>query len=602
MKGKHKNFKRNPGEKAIPVSSTLLSEGRRKSGTFLEYFLEMLRQHPFICAAMITFALTPFGFGAESYISGEAIFTVSLFGIAAEFILIYWLQQTGHMNKRFAVVSMIGLVILTSYVVKFFHTQEKKSDWILFTSLFFLGCLFYCASRISESQDMKRRLYVLSIMGGSFIIKFYYVLCTQYYTRQHDVGVFGEGDGHASVIEYYLNNKHLPDFDVRLGQFYQPPLYHIISASWIDFLENFCGVNPELARESVQMLTLFYSTACVIIVYKIFRYFGFKEKSLYIPLTFFAFHPQFIILSGSINNDILSTTFMLAAILCTLMWYKNPTVWGIVKLALAIGLGMMTKLSAALVAPAIALIFLIMLLKGSRQMQKLKKLIKQYVIFGIICCPLGLWWGIRNYMLYKVPFTYIPRVSEDVAQYVGYIPFLSRITDFSLKQFENLFDCLGYADMSYMEYNPLIAAMKTAVFGEWVYDFRVTNALRTIPTLLFWSFVLLAATTFISMLIYTFHKTNKICFESKILLFVFYMVVMLNFYNFCRAFPHICSQDFRYITSILLVNTVYLALPIAEYQEHRNNGLLKWTSTGLIILSAIVSITSILTYGVIFQL
>lgn len=72
-----------------------------------------------------------------------------------------------------------------------------------------------------------------------------------------------------------------------------------------------------------------------------------------------AFNPSFIIFAGSINNDILSITFMLGAILWTLRWYKTRTMRNIIPIALCIGFGMMTKRPVALVAPAVGLLFLL---------------------------------------------------------------------------------------------------------------------------------------------------------------------------------------------------------------------------------------------------
>ena len=48
--------------------------------------------------------------------------------------------------------------------------------------------------------------------------------------------------------------------------------------------------------------------------------------------------------------------FLFIALLYTIKWYKNPF-FNIIMIALSIGLGMMTKLSTALIAPITAIIF-----------------------------------------------------------------------------------------------------------------------------------------------------------------------------------------------------------------------------------------------------
>lgn len=91
-----------------------------------------------------------------------------------------------------------------------------------------------------------------------------------------------------------------------------------------------------------------------------------------------AFNPSFIIFAGSINNDILSITFMLGAILWTLRWYKTRTMRNIIPIALCIGFGMMTKLSVALVAPAVGLLFLLCFIVNFKK--EWLSLVKQYVV------------------------------------------------------------------------------------------------------------------------------------------------------------------------------------------------------------------------------
>ena len=119
---------------------------------------------------------------------------------------------------------------------------------------------------------------------------------------------------------------------------------------------------------------------CIIIsAYKIFRYFGLKGKALYIPLAVVSFHPAFIIFSGSINNDVLSAAFMMGAFLCALNWYREQSMKNILKTALCTGLGMMTKLTAALVAPPVAVIFAVVFFKNLKT--DFRKLLVQFTAF-----------------------------------------------------------------------------------------------------------------------------------------------------------------------------------------------------------------------------
>lgn len=123
------------------------------------------------------------------------------------------------------------------------------------------------------------------------------------------------------------------------------------------------GIATEASYEGLQYLTLFYSSVSMYLSYRIMQELKLRRMGLIIAFAIVAFHPTFIILSGSVNNDILSLTFMFGAILNTIVWYREQTLKNIMKIALCVGLGMFTKLSVWMVAPAIAIVFLIVLIK-----------------------------------------------------------------------------------------------------------------------------------------------------------------------------------------------------------------------------------------------
>ena len=193
--------------------------------------------------------------------------------------------------------------------------------------------------------------------------------------------------------------SHGADAPREIWQFYQPPLHHIIAGLWLRFL-NLFGFEFIRLAEGVQVLTLFYSCSCTIIFWRILGELKVKGSAKLVAFLIMAFNPSFVIFSGSINNDILSITFMLAAMLYTIRWYNNRSFKNIICLAFTIGLSMMSKLSGALIAPAVAVVFLYCLVKHFKA--EYKKLLPQFFVFGLICIPLGLWWSIRNFILFKI--------------------------------------------------------------------------------------------------------------------------------------------------------------------------------------------------------
>ena len=77
---------------------------------------------------------------------------------------------------------------------------------------------------------------------------------------------------------------------------------------------------------------------------------------------------------------------MLLTLLFALRWYEEPKLRRILPIAFSIGLGMMAKLSAWMTAPAVALLFLIVLIRDRKSW---KSFLAQFVLFGLICIPLA---------------------------------------------------------------------------------------------------------------------------------------------------------------------------------------------------------------------
>ncbi len=563
-------------------------------GKKLNSIYNCVAAHPFLCTLFVCLILTPFCFGAENNIQGSTVFLA--FIVFSAFVLISFYKQYlhGKIDKTVAILISFAFILFSVSAIDFLNKRENKAVWIFSFGIVLL-VLFIRFVKVDTS--MVEKVNCFFIISTGFMMRFFYILVTSVYTRQNDVHSFGGDSGHAAYIEYFLYNRQLPDFDVReRWQFYHPPLHHIICAEWIDFLENICGIDHNYARESLQMLTLFYSMACIIIVYKILRHFKLKGVALYVPLAIFAFHPSFIILSGSINNDMLSITFILASVLNTLKWHENPTTKNILKIALTVGLGMMTKLSVALVAPPIALLFVMVLIKNRKN---LFEIIKQYVFFGLVCVPLGLWWGVRNFIKFKVPITFVPKLEENSTQYVGHIPFVERLFDFSPKQFSSVFEQWD-RNGGYSEYNPTIAFLKNSLFGESINKDDFGDKLLLIPSLFFWIGALLAVLSFVIMIYCFVKKNSNLKWTIKVFLGSFYALLMINFYKFCADFPHTCTQNFRYISPLLALGVLFIGIFISNSNK-KDKVYLNVISRVVIILSVTFCILSFVTYFLILS-
>lgn len=122
---------------------------------------------------------------------------------------------------------------------------------------------------------------------------------------------------------------------------------------------------------------------------------------------------------------------------------------------------MMSKSSGVLVAPAVAVVFLIKLLKTKTER---KALWQQFGAFLAVCAPLGLWWTVYCKLRFGVPVGALTALTPDNPQYIGGFSISQRFFGIDwqhLSVFEN-WDWQNHV----FEYNLLFALLKTSLFDE----------------------------------------------------------------------------------------------------------------------------------------
>lgn len=413
-----------------------------------------------------------------------------------------------------------------------------------------------CAGKPFFKRADVRIALIFLLFAAGFALRLNYALATDIYTRQHDIGRIGHS-GHIGYIQYLFENARLPDFDVRTKwQFYHPPLHHAIAALWVKVQTHF-GAELYDAMMGVRYLTVLYSTVSMFVFYKLLRLLELDGLALYLPFALIAFHPTFIILAGSINNDCLAVMLAVCAMYFAVRWYKKRS-WGdIICLGLSIGLAMMTKLSFWYLAPATAVMFLIVLVSE----QKKGRVIGQYCAFGAVCLPTGLFWSVRNLLGWGVPLSYVPRLAVDHEQYVGFRSIWERLFDVYHSFAEDVYVCRGTMGNSFFEYNIPSAVVKSSVFGE----FRV-GSVSMAKFLLAANIVLILATLAFAVWIFV-KKIRPTVLRLWFLLF--WCTVMVSYVVFAFTYPHDCSMDFRYIVPALCVGLV----TVGVYLKHSNSAI-----------------------------
>ena len=437
---------------------------------------------------------------------------------------------------------------------------------------------------------------VFLLIATGFILRLAYILYTDVgvyglsnQDRQHDVFYFNnktDNFRHSSYIEWFYNNLSLPKVEPEgLNQYYHPPLHHFVSAVWMRVMTTL-GASYYIAVESIQILTLFYSSACMIIAAKILQFMKLKGIAFILPLAVICFHPTLIIMSGSVNNDMLSVVLAFGAVYATMVWYKTPNIKNIVIIAFLIGGSMTSKLSGGLIAPAVAVVFLVVLIKNMNKNGTGKgfvSMLPQFGIFALICVPLGLWWQIRTAVLFDVPLTYVPSLSEASGQFLGEYSGFERLFTFPFESIKNIFVVWDSNGFDYNEYSIFLGLIKTAVFGEFTlfnvaHQNIVSNVGNVFCHLLFWSCVMLTAIA-VWGIVYSFVKKKYIVDLTLTVMFLLVgLVILINYVKFCFDYPFTCTQNFRYCVPLMLVGATFTGNLYTNIRDKKDtfSKMMKW--------------------------
>ena len=389
-----------------------------------------------------------------------------------------------------------------------------------------------------------------SILLLGVMMRTAYVLYTAIWTRQHDVIDFGTGEGHAGYIEYIFSSLSLPDGDPRTRwAFFQPPLHHMIAGAWMRFCAHF-GVAARQLQENVQLLPLFYISAVTILTFFICRELKLKSWGTRIALYIVCFHPTFILMSGSINNDALSLALATLAVYLVILWYRDPSYKLTIMLALSIGLSMMAKLSGGTVAPAVAALFI---LKLVRDKDNIIRYIPKFIVFGIIVFPLGIWWEVRNMVRFGMPFNYIPAVGEQL-----HAGLFARLFDIRTK---SVYPCMVANGAGYDEYNVFLGLLKTSLFDDANLGLESSN-INLFAIILFISALILAIISFVAMILVLKDKKGvyEMAFEHKLLFGVLYVSLIISYFSFALGSDNYSAMNFRYIALLIVVEAVFLGI------------------------------------------
>jgi len=387
----------------------------------------------------------------------------------------------------------------------------------------------------------------LFILAAGMVLRFGYMLYTPFYVRGHDITTY-TGWGHLAYIYRLYGMQGLPAS--YAGQFYHPPLAHMAAAAAAGLHALVAGPSPlDVHFEAARLIPCFASCALLLMSGRLFDALCFKPRAKNVALAVIAFHPTFIILSASINNDMLMIFFFMAAFLYAVRWYKDPSRKNILLLALFIGAAMSTKFSGGMIAVYAAAVFAAALPRH-RKDGGVPELVFQLALFAAVCLPLSLWYHIRNLRLFGQPVGYVPSLTPKSALYVGDKTFSERFLTFSVPDMlQNVF-CNPLDDYGLWEY-----AVKSALFGE----FTFTSRHKLFAGVLIVSSLILILLSLGAMVWFIFFNGRRRRFAAFSFGFI-WIILMVSFVFFNIRYPYGCTMDFRYIVPTLMTGAAFLGL------------------------------------------
>lgn len=416
-------------------------------------------------------------------------------------------------------------------------------------------------------------LYDKITLGAGMLLRLIYVSFSTIYDRQHDIGMIKLSaghpvtGGHLGYIQYIYENLRIPDVDpTGVYQFHHPPLHHFISALWMHLVSLFTN-RYDVIEESMQVVPFVCSLITLVVIYFLLRELEIPSFPRSFVMLFMSVQPGLIILSGSVNNDCMGLMFTVLIIYYTVLWSKNPSLKNILLLAIFMGAGISTKQNVAQMAFPVALVFIYKFFKseGEDELQT-KNLIGEYLLFGVVSIPLGMWFYIRNLIKFNTSLLWVYELPEDSWQYTGNVPLVNR---FLWPNVSEMIDNVKHFRIG-CGYNVWMQIMRTSVLGEW--DMAdAPRIVKIIAVILMLSGAFLGVVSLIcfvrALILKRTTESLKVNTESKILLVSGYVITMMLYFIFVYRYPQQCSMDFRYITVVLVFLMIGFALDLSEIKN-----------------------------------
>lgn len=392
-------------------------------------------------------------------------------------------------------------------------------------------------------------LLLMIILLGC-IMRIGYCAYNDVFERAHDLWNFDdyEAAGKGTYLMGLILYKKLPDSYAH--QHYHQPFSYLASALGSLLVKPFLkDTSTWMLGSAGKIANGFASCAVLIMTPKLCKEIKLSKTATVISTLLVATFPGFFLIAGRIGEDAYSCLFAIACILYTVKWEKDHSWKNTILLAFFFGFGVNTNLTCCL--PTVYTIFVVV--KSFLKEKELRKeIIYKGEVFLAISLPVGLWFYIRNYCLFRMPFTYTfpqevggPLYTGDKTVWERFIPF----------HFQNIKDT-PFAH-AYADYNLPTYMLKTELFGE----FEYANVTTFIP------YVLLYLNLFITVLAFVMmvgklvrRKFNHNRLSIYIMTAVYFLFTVYSYFTY----PYGCSMDARYFMIYTLLKCMFVGILVAD--------------------------------------
>lgn len=460
-------------------------------------------------------------------------------------LLFLWILK----NKKLDKIQMKAVFCVYCFFMILAYTTYYLQNMFYTPHLIMVSSIIFCGISIIVLKFLKlynSKTGMFFAMFTIFVVQLGYNIYTPFYARQHDSRDFVnyQYGGHFGYIGYIFFNNSLPTGSPKdFWCFYNPPLFHLISALFLK-IQTLFGFTIDSGFENLQILSMLYTIIFDIYLYKILREMKI-EKGISYLIAFVGLAPAMVIMSGSLNNDILSIMLSTMAIYYTIKWYQEDKLSNLMKIALTISLAMMTKISAALVAIPIACVFFTKILKNKAE---IKKYIIHFLIFALVALPIGLWFPVKNLVLYDIPLTYVQSVDSSNGANVSRFSNFERFFKIENESLNTINVVMGE------DYNLFITTIKSFIIDEYM-AYEENVILNICVYITFFSAIVLSI-LFICNLIYVIKNYKKINNHWILMFILLFLLSVISYIKFCFDYPFSFTMNFRYIVPTLLSYTV----------------------------------------------